>query len=48
MIAHAADLGMMFYTGKMFPKKYQMRYLVLNTVLGTQLNQEVLELWSLI
>ena len=22
MIAHAADLGMMFYTGKMFPKKY--------------------------
>ena len=23
MIAHAADLGMMFYTGKMFPKKYQ-------------------------
>lgn len=23
MIAHAADLGMMFYTGKMFPAKYQ-------------------------
>jgi len=23
MIAHAADLGMMFYTGKMFPKKYK-------------------------
>jgi len=23
MIAHAADLGMMFYTGTMFPKKYQ-------------------------
>lgn len=23
MIAHAADLGMMFYTGKKFPKKYQ-------------------------
>jgi glucose/arabinose dehydrogenase len=23
MVAHAADLGMMFYTGKMFPKKYQ-------------------------
>ncbi len=23
MIAHAADLGMMFYTGKMFPKKYE-------------------------
>ena len=23
MDAHAADLGMMFYTGKMFPKKYQ-------------------------
>ena len=23
MIAHAADLGMSFYTGKMFPKKYQ-------------------------
>ena len=22
MIAHAADLGMMFYTGKQFPKKY--------------------------
>ncbi len=22
MIAHAADLGMMFYSGKMFPKKY--------------------------
>ena len=22
-IAHAADLGMSFYTGKMFPKKYQ-------------------------
>jgi len=22
-IAHAADLGMMFYTGKMFPKKYK-------------------------
>jgi glucose/arabinose dehydrogenase len=22
MIAHAADLGMSFYTGKMFPKKY--------------------------
>lgn len=22
-IAHAADLGMMFYTGKMFPEKYQ-------------------------
>jgi len=22
MIAHAADLGMMFYTGNMFPKKY--------------------------
>ena len=22
MIAHAADLGMMFYTGKMFPAKY--------------------------
>ncbi len=22
-VAHAADLGMMFYTGKMFPKKYQ-------------------------
>ncbi len=22
MIAHAADLGMMFYTGRMFPKKY--------------------------
>ncbi len=22
MIAHAADLGMMFYTGKMFPEKY--------------------------
>ena len=22
-IAHAADLGMMFYSGKMFPKKYQ-------------------------
>jgi len=22
MIAHAADLGMMFYTGKMFPKEY--------------------------
>ena len=22
MIAHAADLGMMFYTGKMFPRKY--------------------------
>jgi glucose/arabinose dehydrogenase len=22
-IAHAADLGMMFYTGKMFPKEYQ-------------------------
>jgi glucose/arabinose dehydrogenase len=22
-IAHAADLGMMFYTGKQFPKKYQ-------------------------
>jgi glucose/arabinose dehydrogenase len=21
--AHAADLGMMFYTGKMFPKEYQ-------------------------
>ncbi|MGZ5035937.1 MAG: PQQ-dependent sugar dehydrogenase [Usitatibacter sp.] len=23
MVAHAADLGMMFYTGKMFPAKYQ-------------------------
>ena len=23
MVAHAADLGMMFYTGQMFPKKYQ-------------------------
>ncbi|MDA1090170.1 MAG: PQQ-dependent sugar dehydrogenase [Proteobacteria bacterium] len=23
MIAHAADLGMMFYTGKMFPNKYR-------------------------
>lgn len=23
MVAHAADLGMTFYTGKMFPKKYQ-------------------------
>ncbi len=23
MIAHAADLGMMFYTGEMFPKKYK-------------------------
>ena len=23
MVAHAADLGMNFYTGKMFPKKYQ-------------------------
>jgi glucose/arabinose dehydrogenase len=23
MIAHAADLGMMFYTGKMFPAKYR-------------------------
>jgi glucose/arabinose dehydrogenase len=23
MIAHAADLGMMFYTGRMFPAKYQ-------------------------
>ena len=23
MAAHAADLGMMFYSGKMFPKKYQ-------------------------
>jgi glucose/arabinose dehydrogenase len=23
MIAHAADLGMMFYTGKMFPEKYR-------------------------
>jgi len=23
MVAHAADLGMMFYTGKMFPSKYQ-------------------------
>jgi len=23
MIAHAADLGMMFYTGKMFPQKYR-------------------------
>ncbi len=22
-VAHAADLGMMFYTGKMFPRKYQ-------------------------
>ena len=22
MIAHAADLGMMFYTGRMFPEKY--------------------------
>ncbi|MGF2734024.1 PQQ-dependent sugar dehydrogenase [Marinobacter sp. DUT-1] len=22
-VAHAADLGMMFYTGRMFPKKYQ-------------------------
>ncbi len=23
MVAHAADLGMMFYTGKMFPEKYR-------------------------
>jgi glucose/arabinose dehydrogenase len=23
MVAHAADLGMMFYTGKMFPQKYR-------------------------
>jgi glucose/arabinose dehydrogenase len=23
MLAHAADLGLMFYTGKMFPAKYQ-------------------------
>jgi len=23
MVAHAADLGMMFYTGKQFPEKYQ-------------------------
>ena len=23
MVAHAADLGMMFYTGRMFPEKYQ-------------------------
>jgi glucose/arabinose dehydrogenase len=23
MVAHAADLGMIFYTGKMFPKEYQ-------------------------
>ncbi|MCK5361754.1 MAG: sorbosone dehydrogenase, partial [Gammaproteobacteria bacterium] len=23
MAAHAADLGMMFYSGKMFPKKYR-------------------------
>ena len=23
MIAHAADMGMMFYTGKMFPARYQ-------------------------
>ena len=23
MVAHAADLGMMFYTGKMFPQKYK-------------------------
>ena len=34
MIAHAADLGMMFYTGKQFQKNTIMQSLVRNMVHG--------------
>lgn len=38
--AHAAALGMMFYTGSMFPKKYKMRSSAHSMAPGTRLSPE--------